>query len=262
MKTHYRSIFISDTHFGFKHNRSDRLANFLSKHTCDNLYLVGDIIDLWELQRKFRWTIADTLAMRQIIMHHMRGTKIYYIIGNHDGDLRHFHKHLEIEGVTICNEIEHIGPLGERWLVVHGDIFDTNGPTWTLLSKLGSRAYEWSIIISKWINRYRAFLGKEPWSLALYLKRRVKKASSYVNLYERHMAEYCAKGNYYGVICGHIHEAKISTIQVKKNAFPAQAQVLMYDYVNCGDWVESCTAVVEHYNGKFEIIKWMKDHNS
>lgn len=245
----YRSIFISDTHLGFRHSRSDLLTNFLKHHDCENLYLVGDIIDLWEIENKFKWRQSDSLALRQILNKKKKGTKIFYITGNHDGAFRPFIKHLDIENTVISNETVHIGVDGKKYLVVHGDIFDANTPTWFLLSKVGARAYDYSIILGTFINKFR----KKPWSLSNYLKQKVKAASKYINRYERHMIEYCKEGGYNGVICGHIHKAEIRTISTDHDPIV---------YLNCGDWVESCTALVEDYEGNFHIIHWLEKASS
>lgn len=244
-RKHYRSIFISDIHLGFKHNRSDLANDFLKRHSCDNLYLVGDIVDVWALERKFTWSLSDSLLVRSIVNKKRHGANIYYITGNHDGALRGFLKHIDVEGVKLCNEVIHIGVDNTKYLVTHGDIFDSNTSTWIILSKLGSRVYDASIVLNTWINRFLSKIGLEPWSMSNFLKQKVKSASKYIQRYEEHMLDYCARGNYDGVICGHIHKAEIREISG-------------LTYMNCGDWVESCTALVEHTDGKFEIITWSK----
>lgn len=238
---HYRSIFISDTHFGHVLNRSDLLNDFLKYHSCDKLYLVGDIIDIWALERKFSWSYNDSLAARQILNKKRHGSDIYYITGNHDGLLRKFLHDINVEGIHLCNETIHTGVDGKKYLVVHGDIFDNNTPVWEIISKIGDRAYTVSIYINNLVNKTRSFLKLKPWSISLFLKQNVKEAVNYINMFQKHMIEYCK--NYDGVICGHIHCAKIE-------------QIDKLTYMNCGDWVESFTALVEHENGTFEIIQW------
>jgi UDP-2,3-diacylglucosamine pyrophosphatase LpxH len=242
-KKHYRSIFISDCHLGFKHSSPQKLNKFLKSIKCDNLYLVGDIIDFWELERKVVWSHENTEVLRQIMqMKRNNGTNIYYIIGNHDGILRKYLNDISFEGVSFSNEITHTGVDGKTYLVVHGDLFDHAAPVWTVISKIGGHAYSASIVLNGWINCMRRLVGREPWSLSAYLKGTVKRAVQYINQFEKHMVEYCKDRKYDGAICGHIHHAGIKEM----------GEGLIY--MNCGDWVESCTALVEHEDGRFEII--------
>ena len=242
---HYRSIFISDCHLGFKRNSAKQLVEFLKSVSCENLYLVGDIIDFWELERGFHWTQADSSAVRQVLKKKRKGTNVYYIIGNHDGVLRENKDKYLPEGIPFMNEICHVGVDGKRYLVVHGDLFDNAAPIWEVISRIGGRAYSFSIVLNIWYNKLRKWCGLQPWSLSAFLKQNVKSAANYINKFERHMTEYCREGNYDGAICGHIHHATIQNING-------------LIYMNCGDWVESCTALVEHTDGRFEIIDYLK----
>jgi UDP-2,3-diacylglucosamine pyrophosphatase LpxH len=252
-KKHYRSIFISDSHFGYPINRSDLLANFLSNHTCDNLYLVGDIIDFWVLKEKPYWKYEDSLAAREII-HKTKHSKTFYIPGNHDDILRPFLEDIHIAGVIFANELTHEGIDGKKYLVVHGDIFDSTRPVWDALSHIGNHAYMAALWINKKIITTREKFGWEPWSLSQYLKHNVKSAVNYITKFEDHMFDYAKEKQYDGVICGHIHTAGIKTVDhLDKENNPYTLK-----YMNCGDWVESCTALVEHDDGTFEIIEWMK----
>lgn len=236
------------------------MADFLRKSTCENLYLVGDIVDVWELQRKFRWSLNDSLAVRQILKKKRQGSNVFYLPGNHDGAIRSFINHIEVEGVEFANEFVHIGVDGRRYLVVHGDIFDSDTTAWTILSKIGGRAYDYSIIINAYINKIRAKIGKRPWSLSNFLKQRVKGATHFIRRYEKHMIDYCSQGGYDGIICGHIHKAEIKTITSELYGDERMAYMnehhLPLIYMNSGDWVESCTALVENMDGSFEIIRW------
>lgn len=241
VEKHYRSIFISDAHFGYKLNRSDLLNDFLKYHSCEKLYLVGDIIDIWALERRLYWSYSDSLAVRQILNKKRHNSEVYYITGNHDGQLRTLLPDLNIEGITFHNELVHIGVDGKKYLVVHGDIFDNSTPVWEIVSRIGDRAYTISLYISNIYYKIREFLNLPPWSLSLYLKQNVKEAVKYINSFEKHMVEYCK--DYDGIICGHIHNAVIKDIENLK-------------YMNCGDWVESFTALVENEDGTFEIIQW------
>lgn len=238
-KTHYRSIFISDTHFGYPINRSDLLTNFLQHHTCDNLYLVGDIIDFWVLNDKCKWYKNDSLALREILK--MKANK-FYIPGNHDEIVRDFLP-IDLQGITFANELSYESVSGKRFLITHGDLFDSDQPGWQLLSHLGNEFYMFSLWVNKMIQKFREKAGLEPWSLALWLKQNVKGAVNYINKFENHLVAYCKKGGYDGVICGHIHTPVIRDMEG-------------LIYCNTGDWVESCTALVEHFDGRFELIHW------
>jgi UDP-2,3-diacylglucosamine pyrophosphatase LpxH len=237
----YRSIFISDCHLGFKRNSSGQLEEFLKSVTCDTLYLVGDIIDFWELERKVQLSESDTAVIRQILQMKRNGTKVFYVIGNHDAMLRCHPERFRPEGITFANEVCHVGLDGKRYLVVHGDIFDNAAPIWEIVSRIGGQAYSFSIAVGIWYNKLRAVFGQEPWSLSAYLKANVKSAANYINKFEAHMVEYCKEGNYDGAICGHIHHASIRNMEG-------------LIYMNCGDWVESCTALVETVEGEFKLI--------
>lgn len=243
-KKHYRAIFISDTHFGYGINRADRLNDFLKHHSCDTLYLVGDIFDLWVLKNKLKLTYDDILACRQIISKMKAGTKVVYLPGNHDDLLRTYLNTIAFGNVQFINEICHEGLNGKKYLVVHGDLFDSTGPIWNLLCHIGNSAYIASLHINKWYNKYRAWRGLDEWSLAQYLKSNVKGAVNYINKFEDHMIEYCRAGKYDGIICGHIHTP---AMRVMDNDLA---------YMNSGDWIENCTALVETTDGNFEIIQW------
>lgn len=243
-KKHFKSIFISDVHFGYNINRSDLLNDFLKHHSCDNLYLVGDIFDFWVLKNKMTWKYDDILAIRQILNKIKAGSKVYYIIGNHDEILREFLDEIDFEGIDFANEVEHIGVDGKRYLVIHGDLFDSSSPVWAILSHIGNSAYMFSLWLNRIVNKCRKMFNMEEWSLSLYLKRNVKAAANYIGKFESHMIDYCHQKKYNGAICGHIHS-------------PCIRNVDDLIYMNCGDWVETCSALVEHDDGKFEIIDWL-----
>lgn len=246
----YRSIFISDVHLGTKDSQADKLNNFLKHNSCDNLYLVGDIIDGWRIQQnKWRWKQSHTNVVRRILGHAKRGTRVIYIAGNHDEFLRSMIPYGFSFGlVEIHNQIEHIGVDGKHYLVVHGDMFDgiTRLAPW--ISFLGDKAYEVVIGLNARFNWLRHKLGFGYWSLSKYLKHRVKRAVDFIFQFEKTLAGYCKKRGFDGVICGHIHHAEIKDID----------GVI---YINDGDWVESCTALVEHWDGNFEIVTWTKERD-
>jgi UDP-2,3-diacylglucosamine pyrophosphatase LpxH len=247
----YRSIFISDVHLGIKDCKAEQLNNFLKHNTCDTLYLVGDIIDGWKVQQnKLRWKQSHTNVIRRILGHAKRGTRVVYVAGNHDEFLRPMIPYgLSFGSVEIHNQTEHIGADGKHYLVVHGDLFDgiTRLAPW--LSFLGDKAYDVILGFNTTFNRWRHRVGLGYWSLSQYLKQRVKKAVDFIFQFERNLATYCRKRGFDGVICGHIHHAEIKDIDG-------------IIYMNDGDWVESCTALVEHHDGRWEIITWTQERDN
>jgi UDP-2,3-diacylglucosamine pyrophosphatase LpxH len=247
MKT-YRSIFVSDVHLGTKDSQADKLNNFLKNNTCDTLYLVGDIIDAWRIQQnKWRWKQSHTNVVRRVLGHAKRGTRVVYVAGNHDEFLRPMIPYGFSFGlVEIHNQIEHIGADGKHYLVTHGDLFDgiTRLAPW--LAFLGDKAYDIILSINSKYNWLRHRMGFGYFSISKFLKHRVKKAVDFMFKFEENLANYCKKRGFDGVICGHIHHAEIKEINGVM-------------YMNDGDWVESCTALVEHWDGRWEIITWTKE---
>jgi UDP-2,3-diacylglucosamine pyrophosphatase LpxH len=247
MKT-YRSIFVSDVHLGTKDCQADKLNNFLKHNSCDTLYLVGDIIDAWRIQQnKWRWKQSHTNVVRRVLGHAKRGTRVVFIAGNHDEFLRPMIPYGFSFGlIEIHNQVEHIGADGKHYLVVHGDLFDgiTRLAPW--IAFLGDKAYDFVLGLNNKFNWIRRRLGFGYFSLSKYLKYKVKKAVDFVFKFEENLANYCKKRGFDGVICGHIHHAEIKEINGVA-------------YMNDGDWVESCTALVEHWDGHWEIITWTRE---
>jgi len=247
MKT-YRSIFVSDVHLGTKDCQADKLNNFLKHNSCDTLYLVGDIIDAWKIQQnKWRWKQSHTNVVRRVLGHAKRGTRVVFIAGNHDEFLRPMIPYGFSFGlIEIHNQTEHIGADGKHYLVVHGDLFDgiTRLAPW--IAFLGDKAYDFILTLNNKFNWIRRRLGFGYFSLSRYLKYKVKKAVDFVFKFEENLANYCKKRGFDGVICGHIHHAEIKEINGVM-------------YMNDGDWVESCTALVEHWDGRWEIVTWTKE---
>jgi UDP-2,3-diacylglucosamine pyrophosphatase LpxH len=251
MQKTYRSIFISDVHLGTKDCQAEKLNNFLKHNSCDTLYLVGDIIDAWKIQQnKWRWKQSHTNVVRRVLGHAKRGTKVIFIAGNHDEFLRPMIPYGFSFGlIEIHNQTEHIGADGKHYLVVHGDMFDgiTRLAPW--LSFLGDKAYDFILSLNNKFNWIRRRMGFGYFSLSKYLKHRVKKAVDFIFKFEENLANYCKKRGFDGIICGHIHHAEIKEIN----------SVI---YMNDGDWVESCTALVEHHNGRWEIVTWIKESDN
>ncbi len=238
----YRSIFISDLHLGFRGCQVQFLLDFLRSTQCKKLYLVGDIIDLWAMQGRFYWPDAHNQVVRELLDKARQGTEVIYIPGNHDGLFRE-HLGLYVRDIQVCEERVHTTADGRRFLVLHGDRFDRVVQHSPWLAQIGSQVYDRLLALNGWLSRIRAALGFKYWSLAGYLKRRVKKAVNYIGDYEQAVATEAIQHHLDGMICGHIHHAEMRMIQG-------------ITYCNCGDWVESCTALVEHHDGHLELLRW------
>ena len=251
MQKTYRSIFISDVHLGTRDCKAEQLNNFLKHNTCETLYMVGDIIDAWRIQQnKWRWKQSHTNVVRRIMGHAKRGTRVIYVAGNHDEFLRPLIPlGIGFGLIEVCNQIEHIGADGKHYLVVHGDLFDgiTRLAPW--IAFLGDKAYDIVLALNNKFNWVRRRMGFGYFSLSKFLKHKVKKAVDFMFQFERNLAGYCKKRGFDGVICGHIHHAEIKDIDG-------------IVYMNDGDWVESCTALIEHHDGRWEIVTWTKESDN
>lgn len=238
----YRTIWISDLHIGTRQCKADLLLEFLRANQCDFLYLVGDIIDGWSLRKNWYWRDIDNDVVQKILQTAQQGTMVFYIPGNHDEAARDYCG-LEFGGIQVHQEAVHTLADGRKLLVIHGDEFDGVVKYSKWLAHLGDRAYTLALHLNHWFNYARRRLGYPYWSLSAYLKHVVKNAVSYISRFETAVADAARQRGVQGVVCGHIHKAEIREID----------NIL---YCNDGDWVESCTALVEHQDGKLEIIDW------
>jgi UDP-2,3-diacylglucosamine pyrophosphatase LpxH len=237
-----RTIFISDIHLGTRGCKADALADFLAHHDCDTLYLVGDIIDGWQIKRRCYWSAAQSQVVSEIIAKADRGSRVVFVPGNHDEFARAYGGRL-FGGIEIINETIHVGACGKRYLVLHGDRFDGVIACAKWLAHLGDRAYGMALAWNDLLFALRKALGLPYWSLSAWAKRKVKNAVEYVSRFEEAVAAEAARRGVDGVVCGHIHHAEIRMI----------GDVL---YLNDGDWVESCSALVEDDTGHMEILHW------
>ena len=238
----HRTIFISDTHLGTRGCKAALLADFLARNDCETLYLVGDIVDGWQLKRRWYWTEDHSRVVHEILRKVDAGRRVVFVPGNHDEFLRPFcGRHYA--GVEVVREALHQTADGKRLLVIHGDQFDgvVNLAKW--LAHLGSWAYDKALAANEVLHAVRRALGLPYWSLSAWLKHAVKDAARYVCRFEDVVAHAAAARGLDGVVCGHIHQAAIRRI----------GDVL---YLNDGDWVESCTALVEDARGHLEIVHW------
>ena len=244
----YRSIFISDLHLGSKGAQAVAVADFLKHNTANRLYLVGDIIDGWRLRKRWHWPQTHTNVVRRILTAAKRGTDVIYIVGNHDEFLRAFLQFKVSFGrIKIRNRAVHLGEDGKRYLVVHGDMFDgmmRADRKWIM--HLGDHSYNLLLWINIKLNTVRSWLNLPYWSLAQALKKKTKRALNHIHNFELHVADYCRRKGYDGAICGHIHAAEMREI----NGIV---------YMNDGDWVESCTALVEHHDGRWALVECKPD---
>ena len=238
----YRAIWISDIHLGTRGCRADLLLDFLRSTETEYLYLVGDIIDGWRLKKSWYWTQSHNDVVQKLLRKARKNTKVIYVPGNHDEALRDY-VDLQFGGVTVVSEAIHVTADGRRLLVLHGDQFDGVVKFARWLAVLGDSAYNSLIVINSGFNAIRRRLGLPYWSLSGYLKNRVKNAVEFISRFEDAVADEARRRGVDGVVCGHIHKAEIRDIQ----------GVL---YCNDGDWVESCTALVEHFDGRLEILDW------
>lgn len=238
-----RTVIISDVHLGTPDSKVAEVNHFLRHTRSAKLILNGDIIDAWQLKRSGRWTNAHTRFIRIILKKlEKRGTEVVYLRGNHDDVLGSFLP-LAFEGLHIAEDHVHESPAGAHYLVLHGDVFDTVTKNFVWLAHVGDWGYRLLLRLNRAYNAWRAWRGKEYWSLSRAIKARVKEAVSHVSNFEEHIAQLARERGCTGVICGHIHT-------------PADKQIAGVHYLNSGDWVESLTAIVEHWDGRFEIVNF------
>ena len=239
-----RTLFLSDLHLGTRGCKADKLLDFLRDYDADLIYLVGDIVDGWQLKSGWYWPQAHNDVVQKLLRKARKGTRIVYIPGNHDEFLREFYG-THFGGIEVLENAVHMAADGRRFLIIHGDLFDVVIQHARWLALLGNSAYDLAIVLNTYFNAMRRLLGLPYWSLSQWIKLKVKNAVSFIGEYERALAGEARRHDVDGVICGHIHHAIIRD----ENGLT---------YVNCGDWVESCTAVVEHFDGRLEIIDWTK----
>jgi UDP-2,3-diacylglucosamine pyrophosphatase LpxH len=243
-KSTYRAIFISDTHLGTKDCRTDFLVDFLRRTQSESLFLVGDIVDGWRLRKSWFWDRTHDEVIRLILSKARAGTEVTYIPGNHDEMFRAWlPMGLEVGGVKLRREATHMTADGRNLLILHGDEFDSVVRYAKFLALLGDSAYTAALIVNRYFNAIRRRLGYPYWSLSAWLKHQVKGAVMAIDRFESAVAGEARRRGFDGVVCGHIHHAEMRDV----------GGVL---YLNDGDWVESCTALVEHHDGRLELIDW------
>jgi UDP-2,3-diacylglucosamine pyrophosphatase LpxH len=238
----FRTIFISDLHLGTPGCQAAALLDFLKAHPSDTLYLVGDIVDGWQLRRKWFWPQSHNDVVQKLLRRARKGCRIIYVPGNHDEFAREFIGH-QFGGIEVASEAVHTTADGRQLWIIHGDYFDAVVQCAKWLAYVGDNLYEFTLKLNRHLNSLRARMGLPYWSLSAYLKHKVKSALSYVTDFEVAVAHEARRRGHQGVVCGHIHRAEMRDIQ----------GVL---YCNDGDWVESRSALVEHFDGTLELLHW------
>lgn len=238
----YRAIFISDIHLGTAGCQAQALLGFLKAHSSEHLYLVGDIVDGWQLRRRWYWPQSHNDVVQKLLRRARKGCKVVFIPGNHDEFARGFLGH-EFGGIEVRDDAVHTTADGRRLWVTHGDYFDGVIQCAKWLAFLGDNLYEFTLKLNRYLNTLRARMGLPYWSLSAYLKHKVKSALNYVTDFEVAVAQAARAHGHDGVVCGHIHRAEIRDIQGTL-------------YCNDGDWVESRSALVEHHDGRLELVYW------
>ncbi len=237
-----RTIFISDIHLGTAGCQAGPLLDFLKAYPSDNLYLVGDIVDGWQLRRRWFWPQSHNDVVQKLLRRARKGCRVIFVPGNHDEFARGFVGH-QFGGIEVRQDAVHTTADGRTLWVTHGDYFDGVIQCAKWLAYLGDNAYEFTLRLNRHLNSLRARLGLPYWSLSAYLKQRVKTALNYVMDFEMAVAHEARSRGHDGVVCGHIHRAEMREIQGTL-------------YCNDGDWVESRTALVEHFDGRLELLHW------
>lgn len=243
----YKTIWISDIHLGTPGCKATFLLDFLRNTQSEKLYLVGDIIDGWALQREWYWPQQHNDVVQKILRKARHGTEVIFIPGNHDEFARHYTDH-DFGAIKVARETIHETVDGKRFLVLHGDEFDVVVKYAKWLAFLGDWAYGLCLRLNDVLNSLREKLGYPYWSLSAYLKLKVKNAVQFIADFENALADVARERGVSGVICGHIHHPEIRKING-------------ITYCNDGDWVESCSALVEHFDGRLEIIRWIPSKN-
>jgi UDP-2,3-diacylglucosamine pyrophosphatase LpxH len=240
---HVRSIFLSDIHLGTRACQAHRLLDFLREYESDHLFLVGDIIDLWAMRRGVYWSGAQNTVVQKVLKRARHGTRVVFVPGNHDEALREY-VGTSFGDIQLVREYLHTAADGKRYVLLHGDEFDQVTRYHHWVAVLGDISYNALVRVNLLLSLARRTLGVPGyWSLAGYAKRKVKSAVSFIYNFEEAVVHNVRQMGLDGVICGHIHSAGIK-------------QIGGLTYINCGDWVDSCTAIVEHHDGRMELLDW------
>lgn len=242
-----RTIFLSDVHLGTRGCRSRLLVEFLKQHDAETLYLVGDIFDGWQLRRGWHWPKSANDVVQCILDKARKGTRVVFIPGNHDEVMRGYFG-MHFGGIEVKPHDDFTSASGKRYLITHGDEFDAVVTNAKWLAYLGDSAYAALIWLNPKINYVRRLWSHRYWSLSKWTKQQVKQAVNFISKYEEVLADDARRKGFDGVICGHIHHAAIRHIDE-------------IHYINTGDWVESCTAIIESHSGEMRLVDWEAKNN-
>jgi UDP-2,3-diacylglucosamine pyrophosphatase LpxH len=237
----FRTVFVSDLHLGFRGARAEEFAAFLKRVECERLYLVGDIVDMWVLRQRWRWPATHNQVARRLLKLAKRGTRVIYLPGNHDESLRPY-AGIDLAGIRIASQAVHRLADGRRILVCHGDEYDLAVRHSRLLSMLGGLGYDYLVALNRAVNSARALVGLRRWSFSQAIKKKVKGACTFISRFEDALIDEARRRGLDGVVCGHIHDPRLET---RPDGLT---------YANCGDWIERASALVEHEDGRLEIV--------
>ena len=241
----YRTVWISDTHLGSRGCRAAELSRFLKHMRCDRLYLVGDIIDMWRLRQRWYWPGEHNDVIRRLLNQARHDCEVIFLPGNHDEAVRPF-VNVNFGGIQTLPYAIHVTATGRKMLVIHGDQFDLIVKHSRMISMLGGKAYDGLVVFNRYYNMVRIALGFQYFSLSKSIKLKVKSACTFISRFEEALMHEATRRGLDGVICGHIHQAQAH-------------ETGPVHYYNCGDWVESCTALVEHFDGRLEILEHLDE---
>ena len=235
-----RSIFLSDIHLGNKDCKAEYLLSFLNHIQCDTLYLVGDIVDMWQMSKQFRWPQTHNDVLHKLIDMSHTGTRVIFLPGNHDAPLQKYHG-MQFGDIDIIRETIHETASGKRYLVLHGDQFDADVTLGRFHQWVGDKGYDLLLLLNRWYNSISRLQKRRYWSLAGYIKRRIKGANLAIERYRNAACKRAREMELDGVICGHIHH-------------PESISQQGIHYVNDGDWVENCSALIEQHDGELRLL--------
>jgi UDP-2,3-diacylglucosamine pyrophosphatase LpxH len=247
-QTHYKTIWLSDIHLGFKDCRADYLLDFLNRVDCETIYLVGDVVDLWAMKRSLYWPPSHYEVLRTLFHKANAGTRVVYIPGNHDEPFRDYVGNI-FGPIEIRKEAVYTTVKGKRLLMFHGDILDEHMQLRKWESLIGDAAYDLLLFLNRWANFFRRRFGRHYWSLATYIKQRIPNARQVIDVFERAAVKEAERRGLDGVICGHIHQ-------------PALKEIDGLLYCNDGDWIENCTLLSESHDGELELLQWTETQQS
>ncbi|AWL12677.1 hypothetical protein HMF8227_02224 [Saliniradius amylolyticus] len=240
--THYRTIWLSDIHLGYKDCKAEYLLNFLDHHTMDTLYLVGDIVDMWSMSRQFLWPDSHNRLFHRLLTLPEQGTRVIYLPGNHDEPCQKYDG-MAFGDIEVHRQYIHTTAQGKKLLLLHGDQFDQEVCFGPLHAWMGDKLYDLLLFTNRWYNKVRSAFNHPYWSLAGYIKGRVKGANEAIARYRDIGCRRAEEMGLDGIVCGHIHHPEV----VKQNGIL---------YCNDGDWIENCSALTEDHQGSLELVYW------